>query len=248
MRRLLLAATFGLLATTVALTRGVTQQTAAVIENTAAGNLIVHPINHATLRFEFKGKQYYCDPSGRAEWPTLPKADYIFITHEHGDHLNPMIVDIIKSSTVAVYMNASAQSKSSSTVPNAQIIAHGEKKAVGDATVEAIPAYNLTPERLMFHPKDRNDNGYLLTFGGKRVYVAGDTEDIPEMRALKNIDLAFLPCNLPYTMDAKQCAAGARAFKPKVLYPYHQGKTNPNEVKDALADVKEIEVRVLALP
>lgn len=248
MRKSMLALTFGLLLTAVALTRGLTQQNVIATEKTNDGNLIVHPINHATLRFEYKGKQYYCDPSGRAEWATLPKADYIFITHEHGDHLSPMVVDIIKKNTVMVFMNASSHTKASSTVPNATVLNHGEKKSVGDAMVEAIPAYNLTAERLNFHPKERKDNGYLLTFGGKRVYVAGDTEDIPEMRALKNVDFAFLPCNLPYTMDAKQCAAGARAFKPKVLYPYHQGRTDPNEVKQALADVKEIEVRVLPLP
>jgi L-ascorbate metabolism protein UlaG (beta-lactamase superfamily) len=118
---------------------------------------------------------------------------------------------------------------------------------VADISVEAVPAYNLDPAR-PFHPKERKDNGYVLTFGDKRVYVAGDTEGTPEMKALKNIDIAFLPINLPYTMTPQAAAEAAKAFRPKILYPYHQGKSDPNEVKRLLAAEKDIEVRVLALP
>jgi L-ascorbate metabolism protein UlaG (beta-lactamase superfamily) len=117
-----------------------------------------------------------------------------------------------------------------------------------DIIAEAVPAYNMNPERQKYHPKDRKDNGYVLTFGDKRIYVAGDTEGTPEMKALKNIDIAFLPINLPYTMPPSEAAEAARAFKPKVLYPYHQGKSDPQEVKRLLADEKTIEVRVLPLP
>ena len=129
-----------------------------------------------------------------------------------------------------------------------KVIAVSQRKQVLDITVEAVPAYNIKPERLRYHPKQRKDNGYVLTFGDKRVYVAGDTEGTPEMKALKDIAIAFLPINLPYTMPPKEAADAARAFKPKILYPYHQGKSDPKAVKKLLADEKRIEGRVLALP
>ena len=216
------------------------------IEKTSAGGLTIEPINHSALRFAFKGKQYYVDPAGKADWDRMPKADAILITHEHGDHLDPKVIDRIKKDGTLVYANASSVKKAGI----GQVIEVGEKKQVLDITVEAVAAYNLNPDRLKFHPKERKDNGYVLTFGdkGSRVYVAGDTEGTPEMKALKDIDIAFLPINLPYTMPPKEAADAARAFKPKILYPYHQGKSDPAEVKKFLADVKEIEVRVLPLP
>ncbi len=216
----------------------------AAIEKTSQGNLVIQPINHSALRFEFKGKQYYVDPAGQAQWDQMPKADVILITHEHGDHLAPRIIDQLKKDPTLIYAIES-------TVKAAgfgKAIEVGQKLQVLDIIVEAMPAYNMTSDRLRFHPKARKDNGYILTFGGKRVYVAGDTEGTPEMKALKDIDIAFLPINLPYTMPPKEAAEAARAFKPKVLYPYHQGTSDPNEVKKLLADEKAIEVRVLALP
>jgi L-ascorbate metabolism protein UlaG (beta-lactamase superfamily) len=213
-------------------------------QKTSGGDLIIEPLNHSALRFEFKGKQYYVDPSGNSDWANLPKADAIFITHEHGDHLNAKVIATIKKPDTIIYMNAS----SVKSAGFGQVIEVGQTKDVLDIKLEAVPAYNITADRLRFHPKDRKDNGYILTFGDKRVYAAGDTEGTPEMKALKNVDVAFLPINLPYTMTPQDAAEAARAFQPKVLYPYHQGKADPNEVKRALADVKEIEVRVLALP
>ena len=221
-----------------------TQDDTVSVEKTANGDLMVHPVNHASLRFAFKEKQYYVDPAGKASWHDLPKADVIFITHQHGDHLDPAVIKLVKKSTVIVFANEN----SVKAAGFGTAIHHGETKKVHDITATAVPAYNITPGRLRFHPIDRADNGYVLVFGGVRVYVAGDTEDIPELKELKDIDIAFLPCNLPYTMDAEQCARAARMFKPKVLYPYHQGRTDPNDVKRALADEKGIEVRVLKLP
>jgi L-ascorbate metabolism protein UlaG (beta-lactamase superfamily) len=215
-----------------------------VMEKTAGGDLGIQPINHSALRFEYRGKQYYVDPAGRADWANLPKADAIFITHEHGDHLNASTIDLLKKEGTLIFANESSVKQAGFGT----VIAVGEKKPVLDITVEAVPAYNLSPDRLQFHPQTRKDNGYILTFGGKRVYVAGDTEGTPEMKALQNIAIAFLPINLPYTMLPKDAAEAARAFKPKILYPYHQGKSDPAEVKRLLADVPEIEVRVLALP
>lgn len=214
------------------------------VEKTSQGDLTVQPINHSAIRFAFKGKQYYVDPAGDAAWDKMPKADAIFITHEHLDHLNPKVIDQIKKEGTVIYANAASVKKAGF----GQAIEVGEKKQVLDIAVEAVPAYNVTSDRQKYHPKERKDNGYVLTFGDKRVYVAGDTEGTSEMKALKDIAIAFLPINLPYTMEPKDAAEAARAFKPRILYPYHQGKSDPAEVKKLLADVKDIEVRVLALP
>lgn len=214
------------------------------VEKTSQGDLTVQPINHSAIRFAFKGKQYYVDPSGKAEWDKMPKADVILITHEHRDHLDPKVIGRIKKDGGLIYANASAVKKAGFE----QVIEVGKKKQVADITVEAVPAYNINPERRRYHPKKRKDNGYVLTFGDKRVYVAGDTEGTPEMKGLKDIAIAFLPINLPYTMPPAEAAKAARAFKPKILYPYHQGKSDPKQVKKRLADEKKIEVRVLALP
>jgi L-ascorbate metabolism protein UlaG (beta-lactamase superfamily)/peptidoglycan/xylan/chitin deacetylase (PgdA/CDA1 family) len=214
------------------------------VEKTSQGDLTIQPINHSAIRFAFKGKQYYVDPAGEAAWDKMPKADVILITHEHADHLNPKVIDQIKKDGTLIYANAASVKKAGL----GEAIEVGQRKTILDITVEAVPAYNLDAERVKFHPKDRKDNGYVLTFGDTRVYVAGDTEGTPEMRALKDIAIAFLPINLPYTMPPKEAADAARAFKPRILYPYHQGKSDPAEVKKLLADEKSIEVRVLALP
>jgi L-ascorbate metabolism protein UlaG (beta-lactamase superfamily) len=212
------------------------------VEKTAAGDLTIQPVCHAAVRFAFKGKQYYVDPSGKVEWDKMPKADAIFVTHEHGDHLDPKAIDQIKKDGTVIYANPASVAKAGF----GEKIEAGQKKTVLDITVEAVPAYNITPGR-SGHPKGR-DNGYVLTFGDKRVYVAGDSEGTPEMEALKDIDIAFLPIDGTYTMGPKDAAEAARAFKPKVLYLYHENKSDPAEVKALLADEKAIEVRVLPLP
>ena len=120
------------------------------------------------------------------------------------------------------------------------VLANGESKKVSDIlTVDAVPAYNITEDRLKFHPKGR-DNGYVLTFGNTRVYIAGDTEDIPEMRALTGIDVAFLPMNLPYTMDVEHAADAVKAFKPAIVYPYHYGQSDVNQFKTLVGDASEV--------
>jgi L-ascorbate metabolism protein UlaG (beta-lactamase superfamily) len=232
------------LSTTIAWAADSPAQKNLAIEKTAQGDLAIQPINHSALRFEFKGKQYYVDPAGEAAWDQMPKADVILITHEHFDHLAPKVIDQIKKDGTKFVAGPAAAQKAGL----GEAIEPGQSKDVLDIKVEAVPAYNLTADRLRYHPKERKDVGFVLVFGDKRVYVAGDTEGTPEMKALKGIDVAFLPINLPYTMPPKEAAEAARAFKPKVLYPYHQGKSDPQEVKKLLADVKEIEVRVVALP
>jgi len=235
------------------------------VEKTSGGDLTIQPINRSSVRFEFKGKQYYVDPSGEADWDKMPKADFIFVTHEHGDHLDLAVIDKIKKDGTVVYTSAASLKKINgerpTTAPSAfsskkatterpefTLIAVGETKKIGGITLEAVPAYNVSEERKNFHSKDRKDNGYVLTFGDKRVYVAGDTEETPEMKALKKIDIAFLPCDPRYTMSTKEAAQAARTLKPKIFYPYHQGPSDPNEVKKLLANEKGIEVRVYSLP
>ena len=230
-----------------AVARGATGEGAVAnpaTEKTADGDLIVHPINHSAVRLEFRGKQYYIDPSGSADWAKMPRADVILITHEHFDHLDKGVIARLKKEETVVIGSAGAVK----ALGAGQVMRPGESRRVLDATVEAVPAYNITPERLKFHPKERGDNGYVLTFSDKRVYVAGDTEGTPEMRALKNIDIALVPINLPYTMTPAEAAEAIRAFRPRIVYPYHQGRSDPQELKRLLADVPGIEVRVLPLP
>ena len=184
---------------------------------TSAGKVEITPIQHASLMIQAGGKVIYVDPA-QGKYDGLPQADVIFITDIHGDHLAPAIVDKLKKSgTVIVAPKAVAEKLSGCTV-----MANGESKTVAGIQVEAIPMYNLKPasDGQIYHEKGRG-NGYVLTIGGKRFYFAGDTEGIPEMRALKSIDVAFIPMNLPYTMTPADAAVAVKAFHPAVVYPYH---------------------------
>ena len=210
---------------------------------TGAGDLTITFIGHGTLMFAFGGKVIHVDPVGQyADYGKLPKADLILITHEHRDHLDPKAVAMLRQPGTEIVLTQAAAGQ----VAGGLVMANGEVKTVAGLTIEAVPAYNLVHKRESgepFHPKGRG-NGYIITFGDKRVYVAGDTENTPEMKALKNIDIAFLPMNLPYTMTPEMVADAARAFKPKILYPYHFGKTDTAKLVDLLKDHPEIEVRI----
>ena len=210
---------------------------------TGTGELKITFIGHGTLMFTFGGKVIHVDPVGQyADYGKLPKADLMLITHEHGDHLDPKVIAMLRQPGTEIVLTQAAAGQ----VPGGLVMANGEVKTVAGLTIEAVPAYNLVHQRESgepFHPKGRG-NGYVITFGGKRVYVAGDTENTPEMKALKNIDIAFLPMNLPYTMTPEMVADAARAFKPKVLYPYHFGKTDTARLVALLKDHPEIEVRL----
>jgi L-ascorbate metabolism protein UlaG (beta-lactamase superfamily) len=210
---------------------------------TKAGDLEITFIGHGTLMFYFGGKVIHVDPVGQyADYRKLPKADLILITHEHRDHLDPQAVAMLRKPETQIVSNQAAAGQ----VKGAVVLKNGEKKAVAGLQIEAVPAYNLVHKRDSgepFHPKGR-DNGYVITFGEKRVYVAGDTENTPEMKALANIDIAFLPMNLPYTMTPEMVADAAKAFKPKVLYPYHFGQTDPAKLVALLKGNPEIEVRL----
>jgi L-ascorbate metabolism protein UlaG (beta-lactamase superfamily) len=210
---------------------------------TGAGDLQITFIGHGTLMFTFGGKVVHVDPVGQfADYAQLPKADLILITHEHGDHLDPKVVESLRQPDTRIVVPQAAAGQ----VPGGLVMHGGEVKTVAGLSLEAVPAYNLVHKRESgepFHPKGRG-HGYIITFGEKRVYVAGDTENTPEMKALKNIDIAFLPMNLPYTMTPEMVADAAKAFKPKILYPYHYGKTDPQKLVALLKDNPEIEVRI----
>ena len=209
---------------------------------TSAGDLTVTFIGHGTLMFGLGGKTIHVDPYGKlADYAALPKADAILITHDHADHLDPAAIAAIRTPATVVVMAPSCVGKLDGLV-----MTNGESRTVLGIPVEAVPAYNVVNKRdtgQPFHPKGAG-NGYLLSFGDKRVYVAGDTEDTPEMRALRGIDVAFLPMNLPYTMTPEMVATAAKAFKPTVLYPYHFGDTDPTRLTALLMDLPGIEVRI----
>ncbi len=207
---------------------------------TAQGKLIVHCLGHASLRFEYGGLNIYVDPVARsADYSQMPKADIILVTHEHGDHLDGDVIRGLSGKNTQSILNASSRD----ILKSGTAMANGESKKIDGISIEAVPAYNTTPGHEDFHPRGR-DNGYILTMGGKRIYIAGDTENTPEMKSLKNIDIAFLPMNLPWTMSPEQVADAVKAFRPKILYPYHTGETDVSKLVALLKDVKGIDVRI----
>jgi L-ascorbate metabolism protein UlaG (beta-lactamase superfamily) len=210
--------------------------------STSQGPLKITPIKHASVMLEFGGKVIHVDPWSQGDYTGLPKADVIFITDIHGDHMDPAkIAEIKKDGTVIVAPAAVAK-----TVTEATVINNGETKTIAGIQVEAVPMYNLVrgpSAGKLFHDKGRG-NGYVLTLGGKRIYFSGDTESVPEMKALKNIDIAFVTMNLPYTMPPEEAAEGVKAFKPKIVYPYHYRNSDLNVFTNALKDEKGIEVRL----
>jgi L-ascorbate metabolism protein UlaG (beta-lactamase superfamily) len=210
---------------------------------TSNGPLLITFIGHGTLMFEFNNKVIHVDPvSWYAEYDKLPKADIILITHHHGDHLDPKAIKLILKEDTRVILTQSCTEKYQDGI----VLANGDKNNIGGISVLAVPAYNLVHKRdngMVFHPKGVG-NGYVVTFGNKNVYIAGDTENVPEMKNLKNIDIAFLPMNLPYTMTPEMVADAVNMIKPKILYPYHFGKTNTNDLLKLLSDKTDLQVRI----
>jgi len=225
----------------------VSTQTFAQFESdviqTSRGDLKITFIGHGTLMFEFNGKIIHVDPvSSEGDYSKLPKADLVLITHEHGDHLDVQALALIKKDETDIVLNENSAKRINEGI----VMKNGDVKTVQGLNIEAVPAYNIVSKRssgVPYHPKG-NGNGYVITFGDRRVYVAGDTENVPEMKKLKDIDIAFLPMNLPYTMSPEMVADAAKTLKPRILYPYHYGNTDTKKLVKLLKNVKGIEVRI----
>ena len=209
------------------------------------GDIVITPIAHGSVQLEFAGNVIYVDPS-QGDYTGIPQADLILITDIHGDHLDAEKITQLRKEGAPVVAPAAVAEQAGDAVPNITLIANGETKTVAGVSIEAVPMYNLErgPEPgQLFHTKGRG-NGYILTLGGKRVYFSGDTECVPEIRALTNIDVAFMTMNLPYTMPPTEAAECVKAFQPSIVYPYHFRGSDLDEFSSALASESNIEVRV----
>lgn len=216
-------------------------QAAADTIATSGGDVGIHPVMHASLALSFGDQVFYLDPAENS-FEGLPAPTAIFITHAHGDHYNEANLATLAGAAVPVYVNEDVFSKLPEALKSqATAMKNGDSATVNGIAVDAIPAYNTTADRLQYHPQGVG-NGYVFTFGDKKVYVAGDTEDIPEMRALTGIEVAFLPMNLPYTMDVAQAADAVQAFKPKIVYPYHSRGSDLEQFKALVGDTAEVRI------
>ncbi len=239
MKRLFLLVTF--LVGVFAFTAAAQEQFETDTIKTSAGDLKITFIGHGTLMFTIGKKVIHVDPWSRlADYTKMPKADIILVTHEHRDHFDLKALEVLRTKNTVLVLTETCASR----IKGGIVMGNGDVKTIEGLKIEAVPAYNIVhmrSEGRPFHPKAVG-NGYVITLGNKRVYVAGDTENTPGMKKIKDIDIAFLPMNLPYTMTPEMVADAAKAFKPKLLYPYHYGKTDTSKIVDLLKDVKEIEV------
>jgi L-ascorbate metabolism protein UlaG (beta-lactamase superfamily) len=219
------------------------------VMKTDQGDLEITLLGHGSLMFKFQGKVLFVDPFSKvADYSKLPKADIILITHEHPDHTDPAAIAKIRTDKTLLAASKAAQEK----IKDAVVMENGDTSAVGGFQVQAVPAYNIVHKRESgqpYHPKGRG-NGYVISFANLKVYVAGDTEFVPEMKDLKGIDVAFLPVNLPYTMTAEMAAEAANAIKPRILYPYHfaMGNSDVSKLPEMLKNVSGIELRMTDKP
>lgn len=205
--------------------------------DTPAGALSIAPVAHASFVAQTPVGIIYVDPVGGADlYGGFPPPDLVLITHEHGDHYNQETLDAIVAPGTQIITNPAVFAMLPEAMQaQASEVANGGTAIFNELSIEAIPAYNITEERLNFHPEGR-DNGYVLNFEGFRMYVSGDTEDTPEMRALQDIDLAFVCMNLPFTMDANAAASAVAEFKPTYVYPYHyRGRDGGTQDPEAFA-------------
>lgn len=216
--------------------------------DTANGRVTVHSVSHASFVMETPAGVVYVDPVGdAASYSDFAAPDLILITHEHGDHYNADTLAAIVGDTTQMIVNPAVMAMlPADMIGKATAIANGESTTAGDVAVEAIPAYNISEDRLNFHPQGR-DNGYVVTIDGMRIYISGDTEDTPEMRALTDIDLAFVCMNLPFTMDAEAAASAVAEFAPTYVYPYHyrgrdNGTQDPAEFANLLDGATEVKM------
>lgn len=210
---------------------------------TSAGEVQITFLGHGSLMMEFNALVFHVDPFGNvADYKELPKADVVLVTHEHSDHLDLKALSKIRTEKTTLVMTETCARQ----VKGGIVMRNGDIEVVNGVQIEAVPAYNMVHNRengQPFHPKGVG-NGYVLNFGDTRIYIAGDTENIPEMKTLRDIACAFLPMNLPYTMTPEMVADAAIAMQPKILYPYHYGNTDVSQLVELLKDYQDIEVRI----
>ncbi len=236
---------FSLVAALCCTTTAWGQSNAQVDEfKTAHGKCVkIQALVHASIRIVYDGQEIQVDPVSKlgnrtTDYAAFPKAAYILLTHEHGDHFDKTAIRQLTDNNTRLITNQ----RCADMLTYGEVMANGDTKSLAaDITLQAVPAYNTTEGHQQYHPKGR-DNGFILTLDGLRIYIAGDTEDIPEMKNIKDIDIAFMPCNQPYTMTPQQLLRAAQTVKPKVLFPYHYGRTDisqlPAQLKSAGIDVR----------
>ncbi len=222
-----------------------TSTTEVDVFRTPSGKTVrFYALVHASIRIVYDGKELQIDPVRQLgdrtiDYAAMPKADYLIVTHEHHDHFDKEALEILTGNHTRLVTNA----RCGEMLGRGEVMANGDSlRLADDILLEAVPAYNYTDGHTQFHPKGR-DNGFVLTLDGLRIYIAGDTEDIPEMAQLSNIDIAFMPCNQPYTMTTEQLQRAARTVRPRVLFPYHYGQTDVTSLPAVLA-ADSIDVRI----
>ena len=213
----------------------------ADVLSTSTGAVTIQPLTHATLELSQGAHVIYVDPA-KVDFTGQPAPTAILITHEHGDHFGPDNLSKIAGKAQIVAGQSVADKIPEALKAQVTVMKNGDSGTVDGLPIMAIPAYNLAADKQHYHPKGR-DNGYVLTFGDKKIYIAGDTENTPEMAALTGIDVAFLPMNQPYTMTPEQAAEAVKAFKPTVVYPYHYKGTDPQKFADLVGSAAEVRLR-----
>ncbi|MDQ0475032.1 MBL fold metallo-hydrolase [Labrys wisconsinensis] len=208
---------------------------------TAAGDVVIHPVNHASLFLGFKDQVIAIDPvGGGARYAGLPKPTAILLTHAHPDHFDLPTLEALGVAELGLTgPKVVLDGLPDGLRAKARLAANGDSGEIAGVAFTAVPAYNTTPDRLKYHPKGVG-NGYVISFGDKKIYIAGDTEDIPEMRALTGIEVAFLPMNLPYTMTEEQAASAVEAFRPRIVYPYHYKGSDPKKFAALVGDAAQV--------
>lgn len=209
--------------------------------DTPDGKLVIHPVQHASLVLGWHDQAFYIDPVGGADlYKGLPAATAVIITHGHPDHFDVPTLQAIAVGGIPLIVTKEVFDKLPAELQaNAKAMANGDEGMLNAISIAAIPAYNTSPDKQQYHPQGVG-NGYLLKFGGKIVYIAGDTEGTPEMQALKNIDIAFVPMNLPYTMSVEDAAKAINAFKPAIVYPYHYKGSDVSKLDALVEDTTEV--------
>ena len=216
---------------------------------TADGAVALHAIHHAAFTLTWKGLTILVDPAPpfggtppadvTAEYRALPQPGLILLTHDHPDHFNVPILEAVSGGAEIVAPKEVYDAMPADLQAKTRVMTNGEAATVAGVPIQAVAMYNTTPDRLKYHPPG-GGNGYVLTIGAKRIYIAGDTEETPEMKGLKDIDVAFLPMNLPYTMDIEHAAQAVKDFRPKVVYPYHSRGSDVAKFKTLVGDAGDV--------